>query len=134
MTYTVRSCARSSSCMALIRQFSRFGFKSAHEEPGLDDDFGDLIETVSAWDACTFTGDSGSSSSSTSRGIPLGSLSGKAIMAVGNFVLRGILAVDVRVRLGRIAHQLGQDRAVLSDAALEDLLELQRRADLVIER
>ena len=63
-------------------------------------------------------------SASSLRGI--GTLSGKAIMAVGNVLIRGIEVVDIQRRLRRITTQLGRGDADLSQEALEDLFELQR--------
>lgn len=63
-------------------------------------------------------------SASSLRGI--GTLSGKAIMAVGNVLIRGIEVVDIQRRLRRITTQLGKSDADLSPEALEDLFELQR--------
>ncbi|KAH8078406.1 hypothetical protein BXZ70DRAFT_661161 [Cristinia sonorae] len=64
-------------------------------------------------------------SASSFRGI--GSLSGKAIMAVGSLVIKGIEVVDIRVRLRRIAVQLGREGdGLISEAAMDDLFEFQR--------
>ena len=111
---------------ALLRHLSSFAHSSrtASSEHASEDDLAEVIDAVSTWDACTRA--PSSSTDSLSRGIPLGSLSGKAIMAVGNFIIRGIAAVDVQVRLRRIANQLGQDEVGLSSVAMRDLLELQR--------
>ncbi|THH23043.1 hypothetical protein EUX98_g8134 [Antrodiella citrinella] len=94
-----------------------------------DDDLEVLIESASNSDVSS-EGSSLSShgdtvtSASSFRG--MGSLSGKAIMAVGNMVIKGIEVVDIQVRLRRIASQLDRDGAGMSSVATIDLIELQR--------
>ncbi|TCD63064.1 hypothetical protein EIP91_006051, partial [Steccherinum ochraceum] len=85
----------------------------------------ELVDAFSSWDAYTI---STNSTLSSARGIPLGSVTGKAIMAVGNFIIKGVTAVDIQFRLRRIASQLSQEdeNVRLSNAALHDLLEFQR--------
>jgi len=90
-----------------------------------DDDLQVLIESASTSEVTSLSSQGGTVTSASSfRGI--GSLSGKAIMAVGNLVIKGIEVVEIQGRLRRIATQLGRDGAGISPAAMADLFELQR--------
>lgn len=66
-----------------------------------------------------------STSSSTVRG--LGSLSGKAIMAVGSLVIRVLDSILTRLRLRSIAAQVQGTGTTFSRATFEKLFELQRQ-------
>ena len=65
-----------------------------------------------------------SSSESTFRG--LGTLSGKAIMGVGNVILLWIERMNIRARLRKINEQLNHGEGFLTPDVFEDVLELQR--------
>ncbi|TCD63055.1 hypothetical protein EIP91_006042 [Steccherinum ochraceum] len=90
-----------------------------------DEDLHQLIETVSSSELSSVTSRGGTATSASSfRG--LGSLSGKAIMGVGNLVIKGVERVDIQVKLRRIATQLGRDDCKISPAAMADMFEFQR--------
>lgn len=58
--------------------------------------------------------------------VGLGSLSGKAIQAVGEFALRGVGGVYIRGRLRTIGSQIRSSSGSVPIQVIEDLLELQR--------
>ncbi|TCD63057.1 hypothetical protein EIP91_006044 [Steccherinum ochraceum] len=75
-------------------------------------------------DVASITLSRSSQSESTLRG--LGTVSGKAIMAVGKFALQSIERVTIQNRLRKISEQLQTEEGYLTPDMYEDVLELQR--------
>lgn len=82
-----------------------------------------IIDRIES-DAASLSISGTSRSAGTVRGI--GSVSGRAIIAVGELAIRGIESVNMRLRLRAIGVQLRQEDSSISDEAYQDLLELQR--------
>lgn len=82
-----------------------------------------IIQCIEA-DAASLSISATSRSAGTVRGI--GSVSGRAIIAVGELAIRGIESVNVRLRLRAIGAQLRQGETSVSVEAYRDILELQR--------
>lgn len=81
------------------------------------------IDVVSVNQSCSWTAGSNTSFSSL-RG--LGTLSGKAIMAIGNFAVRGMEWLTIQAKLRKIGGQLNSEDGFVPPHIFDDLLELQR--------
>ena len=61
--------------------------------------------------------------------VGIGTLSGRALVVVGEIALRGVGSMNMRLRLRNIAAQLKQDASQVSELRVKDVLELQRCVD-----